>query len=71
MKDPRRLRIAVLTDFHAYVGRPDDKGASPSWLDLAQVQSDPARNVFAGLIEQIKAEQLQADVVLCCGDMGE
>lgn len=71
MNDPRRLRIAVLTDFHAYVGRPDDKGASPSWLDLAQVQSDPARNVFAGLIEQIKAEQLQADVVLCCGDMGD
>lgn len=67
----QRLRIAVLTDFHAYAGRPGDKSPSPSWLDIAEVQSDSGRNVFAGLIEQIERDGIESDVVLCCGDMGD
>ena len=68
---PKRLRIAVLTDFHAYAGRPDDKSPSPSWLDIAEVQSDAGRNVFAGLFKQIEHDKIECDVVLCCGDMGD
>lgn len=71
MSASKPLRIAVLTDFHAYVGRPEDKGTSPSWLDLAQVQSDPERNAFAGLIERIQRDEMRADVLLCCGDLGD
>jgi hypothetical protein len=71
MSETTILRIAVLTDFHAYAGRPGDKAASPSWLDLSQVQSDPGRNAFAGLIEKIAAEQVTSDVLLCCGDLGD
>jgi hypothetical protein len=71
MSGAKGLRIAVLTDFHAYVSRPDDKSASPSWLDLAQIQSDPERNAFAGLIETIKKDAIRADVLLCCGDLGD
>lgn len=71
MTASQRLRIAVLTDFHAYAGRPDDKSPSPSWLDIAEVQSDSGRNVFAGLIEQIERDGIDSDIVLCCGDMGD
>lgn len=72
MSGSKSIRIAVLTDFHAYAGRPDDKVASPSWLDLSKVQSDPGLNAFAGLLDAIKGtSDMTADVVLCCGDLGD
>lgn len=66
-----KLRIGVLTDFHAFAGRPGDGGASPSWLDLAKVQSDPGQNPFAALIQTVEKEKLRADLLLCCGDLGD
>jgi hypothetical protein len=72
MINPKRLRIAVLTDCHAYTSRPEDKGNSPSWLDLTTSQTDAAQNPFAGLEELAKGDPaLRADIVLCCGDLGD
>lgn len=72
MDSTRRLRIAVLTDCHAYTSRPEDKGNSPSWLDLAKGQTDAAQNPFAGLEKlAIRDSDVRADVVLCCGDLGD
>jgi len=68
----RKLRIAVLTDCHAFTGHPGQSGNAPSWLDLSLNQSDPGANPFAGL-EQLAAQDdtVRADIVLCCGDMGD
>ena len=71
-RDANRLRIAVITDCHAYVGRPEDKGNSPSWLDLGVDQSEAGKNPFAGLHElALQDPTVRADIVLCCGDLGD
>lgn len=63
------LRIAVLTDIHAFAG---GEGIAPSWINLAEDQSNPTTNPFAGLHAQIaKDANIHADLLVCCGDMGD
>lgn len=62
------VRLAVLTDLHVYS---DAKGSAPSWISLKEDQGNPRVNPFAGLRDLIRSERLAADIVLCCGDMGD
>jgi 3',5'-cyclic AMP phosphodiesterase CpdA len=72
MDNLKRLRIAVLTDCHAFTGRQEDKGSAPSWLDLTKNQSDAGQNPFAGLdVLAARDPTVRADIVLCCGDLGD
>lgn len=67
----KTIKIAVLTDLHAFNKTTAGAGAAPSWIDLAEDQSDPRQNPFAGLAELKEKFGLAADVILCCGDMGD
>ena len=69
MTKPQLLRMAVLTDIHAFSG---GEGIAPSWINLAEDQSNATINPFAGLHAEIaKDASMRADVVICCGDMGD
>ena len=69
MSKPNLLRMAVLTDIHAFSG---GDGAAPSWLNLADDQANIIINPFAGLHAEIaNDESMRADLVICCGDMGD
>lgn len=69
MTKPQVLRMAVLTDIHAFSG---SEGAAPSWINLAEDQSNATINPFAGLHTKIAQDaSMRADIVICCGDMGD
>jgi len=63
------LRIAVLTDLHAFAGKSGD--GAPSWLALGEDQGNARSNPFASLSSLVERENLTADIVMCCGDMGD
>lgn len=63
------LKIAVLTDLHAFPGKQDDR--APSWIALGEDQGNARSNPFAGLNSLISTHGLEADLVVCCGDMGD
>jgi hypothetical protein len=62
------LRIAVVSDLHAY-DEHDGDGA-PSHLKITDPEDQPGQNPIAGLSSLIKKEKLKADVLLCPGDLG-
>lgn len=69
MSKPTILRMAVLTDIHAFSS---SEGRAPSWINLSEDQSNAIINPFAGLHAEISRDaQMRADVVICCGDMGD
>lgn len=66
------LRLAILTDFHAFGARAKPGDPKPSWLDLTENQSDPKQNPFAGLNALAQTDPLmRADIIMCLGDMGD
>ncbi len=69
MTQSKLLRLAVLTDIHAFSG---GSGPHPSWINLSDDQSNSTINPFAGLYERIANDAtMRADAVICCGDMGD
>lgn len=64
------MKIAILTDLHAFSSLKEG-AQSPSWLSLREDQSNARVNPFAGLRKLISDEDITADAVLCCGDMGD
>lgn len=64
-----RLRVAIMSDLHAYEGEVDPP---PSWLNSAATGTNPLLHPIAGL-EQLVTEEpdLQADLLLCPGDLGD
>ena len=68
MTDHTVLRMAILTDLHAYSNAPT---SPPSWISLRNDQNNPAENPFAGLKHLIVENGLTADAVICCGDIGD
>ncbi len=69
MTGPKSIRIAVISDVHAFPGKYGD--ASPGWLGLGDDQSNPKSNPFAGVLDLIARETMKADVVVCGGDLGD
>jgi 3',5'-cyclic AMP phosphodiesterase CpdA len=67
-------RIAVFSDIHAFAPRPDGVGlqdGDPSWARTIPDQLEEDRGPFQALARTIENEALQADLLLCCGDMGD
>jgi hypothetical protein len=65
------LRIAIVSDLHAYESSAVLGDARPSYLPTDASETDPYQNPIAGLRALIEVEELRADVLLCCGDMGD
>jgi hypothetical protein len=63
------LKLALLSDLHAFT--PDkDKGISgPSRLEVGANAAYPNQHPFTGLEDLIKSESLKADLLLCGGDL--
>jgi hypothetical protein len=62
------LRIAVLSDVHAYSTASKTR---PSHLPVNAPEDRPRQHPFVSLVNLIADEELSADVLLCCGDMGD
>lgn len=69
----KSVRLAILSDLHAFSPDARFPGSGPSWLNLSKDQSNPQSNPFAGLFKLIEESdgQINADLVICCGDMGD
>jgi len=60
------MRIAVLSDIHAY---PSASPSPPSHLCIAAPADEPTRHPLAGLKRLIKEANLNADLLICPGDL--
>lgn len=65
------LRIAVLSDLHAFKRGKDPKVQDQSRLCTSDPETNPGQHPFAGLRELIDKENLTAELVLCAGDMAD
>ncbi len=64
----RYLRIAVASDLHAYSlvdGKP-----SPSHFKVTVGEGEPGNNPISGLVRLVEKEAMEADLLLCPGDLG-
>lgn len=61
------VMVAVVSDLHAYDHC--EVGAAPSHLCTLSAEDQPSRHPITGLLHLIEQEDLQADYLLCCGDM--
>jgi predicted MPP superfamily phosphohydrolase len=61
------LRIAIISDIHAYDGIEPDKAPSHCCI----TENDPTKNPLSGLRQLIANESLRADLLFCPGDLGE
>lgn len=66
----QRLRIAVVSDLHAYEG---DVDPPPSRLRVGETGTDPKHDPVAGLEQLITAnhEMATSQILLCPGDLGD
>ncbi|WP_081912874.1 metallophosphoesterase family protein [Mycolicibacterium neoaurum] len=67
-------RIAVLSDIHAFrpaAGRDRFLGGDPSWARTIPDRFEEERGPFQALGRTIEHENLKADLVFCCGDLGD
>ena len=62
------LTVAVLSDVHAYSVSSNGR---PSHLPVNAPESRPRQHPFVSLQNLIAEEGISADVLLCCGDMGD
>jgi predicted phosphodiesterase len=64
------LRVAVVSDIHAYDHLSSGE-ATPSHLCTTLPEDQANHHPIIGLIKLIKDKPLTADVLICCGDMGD
>lgn len=68
-QDESIVRVAVLSDIHAFHG--PAKGEPPSYADEAKAEDQWRQHPFPGLTALIKTSKLKADLLLCCGDLAD
>lgn len=66
----KTLKIALVSDIHAHTKNAGDVNA-PSYLGISSPPDDPTNNPITGLKRLIKEHDLEADALLCAGDMGD
>ncbi len=62
------LKVAVLSDLHAYDKCGEDEDSSPSYLCTSDA---PDKQPTSSLKQLIRLENLTADLLLCPGDLGD
>lgn len=66
------IKFAVISDIHAYSKNSLAKDEeAPSFMELSAPDDLPGENPFAALFELVERETLRADVLICCGDLGD
>jgi 3',5'-cyclic AMP phosphodiesterase CpdA len=63
------IRIAVISDLHAVTGTPGT--VTRSHLNSSDPEEFPSRQPIAGLLKLIDDKSLQADLLICPGDLGD
>lgn len=63
------MRIAIISDIHAYEMTDPKPSTAPSYLCLSDPTDQPVRHPIAGLKKLIADEKLHADLLICPGDM--
>ncbi len=63
------FKIAIASDLHAY-DQTLVKDSAPSHLKIDLPEDEPEKHPISGLIKLIKENNLQADLLLCPGDLG-
>jgi predicted phosphodiesterase len=66
----RHLRLAVISDLHAYTDTADKKG-TPSYFKTDDIESPEQQHPIKSLLAYIRDRELSADVLICCGDLGD
>lgn len=65
------MKIAVLSDLHIYDATEAGGGVKPSYLDAANINLRNSTNPLASLHDLIAREGLEADYVVCPGDIAD
>src|SRR5688572_25117411 len=66
----KTLRVAVVSDLHAYDSLSDGE-TPPSHLCTLDPEDQATQHPITGLLELISKQSLSADALICCGDMGD
>lgn len=64
------VKLAVLSDLHAYNSASHQDASAPSYLDIASERT-PECCPISALLSLIDEEDITADIVLCPGDFGD
>jgi 3',5'-cyclic AMP phosphodiesterase CpdA len=65
------MRIAIVSDVHAYELTDPRPSTAPSYLCVSDPADQPTRHPVAGLKQLITNEGLQADLLVCPGDLAD
>jgi len=65
------LRLAIVSDLHAYDEPAAGSADSPSYLRMGAPEDQPSHHPIAGLLDLINRESLSVDILVCCGDIGD
>ncbi len=65
----KRLRIAIMSDLHAFTA--DTSSNQPSFYPVSRYPVDPLSHPISALKKLIEEESIHADLLLCPGDMGD
>jgi hypothetical protein len=64
------VRILLLSDLHAFAG-PTKDGSVPSYADAKRANPSPGEDALVALKELVTQNNLQVDLVVCAGDLGD
>jgi 3',5'-cyclic AMP phosphodiesterase CpdA len=66
----RRIRLAVVSDLHVF-DRVEPDATEPSYISTNSPDQPENQHPISSLRRLIRDEQLKADYLVCCGDMGD
>lgn len=65
------LRVLLLSDLHAYSPPPPPGTSAPSFLRTDAPEDQAGEHPFADLLRLVEQQAIAADLVVCCGDIGD
>jgi Calcineurin-like phosphoesterase len=69
--DSKSLTVGIVSDLHAFDPDSGSPGDPPSHLSTASPEDQPNLHPISGLLKLIRDEVLSADILICCGDIGD
>jgi len=69
MNGKHRVTLAVISDLHFCNARTEGSGSELSHVVIQKFHESPGKNPWIDLMELVKRENIQADLLLCPGDI--